>query len=148
MEEGQVTLRLPPDSWVDVDVFEARCRRGEWEEALSLYGGEFLPEYRYAEWTIFHRERLSLIYQRALLEAARARLAAGQLAGALEACRRLLAVEPWQEQAVLIGMHACLGLNDRAGALRLYPDPERALRQDLGTTPSAELQSLYRSLLR
>ncbi len=146
VEEGRVTLHLPPDSWVDVDAFEACCRRGEWEEALSLYRGEFLPEYRYADWTIFHRERLILLYQQALLEAARARLAAGQFAGVLEACWRLLSLEPWHEEAVMLGMRACVALNDLPGARRLYLALEKALREDLGTVPQEELRAFYRSL--
>jgi DNA-binding SARP family transcriptional activator len=146
VEEGQVTLHLPPGSWVDVEAFEAHCQRGEWEEALSLYGGEFLPEYRYADWTVAPRERLALLYQRALLEAARARLAAGRFGGALEACWRLLALEPWHEEAVLLGMRACVALNDLSGARRLYLALEKALREDLGTAPQKELQAFYRSL--
>ena len=146
VEEGQVTLHLPTGSWVDVEAFEAHCRRGEWEEALSLYGGEFLPEYRYADWTVAPRERLALLYQQALLEAARARLAAGQSAGALDACRRLLALEPWHEEAVLLGMRACVALNDLPGARRLYLALEKALREDVGTVPQKELQAFYRSL--
>jgi DNA-binding SARP family transcriptional activator len=146
VEEGWVTLHLPPDSWVDVEVFEAHCQRGEWEQALSLYGGEFLPEYRYADWAVAPRERLTLLYQQALLEAARARLAAGQSAGALDACRRLLALEPWHEEAVLLGMRACVALNDLPGARRLYLALEKALREDLGTAPQKELQAFYRSL--
>lgn len=146
VEEGQATLHLPPGSWVDVDAFEACCRRREWEEALSLYRGEFLPEYRYADWTIVPRERLNLLYQRALLEAARARLAAGHFAGALEACWHLLSLEPWHEEAVLLGMRACVALNDLPGARRLYLALERALREDLGTVPQKELRAFYRSL--
>ena len=146
VEEGRVTLHLPPGSWVDVEVFETHCQRGEWKEALSLYGGEFLPEYRYADWTIAPRERMGLFYQQALLEAARARLAAGQSAGALEACRRLLALEPWHEEAVLLGMRACVALNDLPGARRLYLALEKALREDLDTAPQRELQDFYRSL--
>lgn len=146
VEEGQVTLHLPPDSWVDAEAFEVHCRRGEWEEALSLYSGEFLPEYRYADWTITPRERLVLLYQQALLKAARARLAAGQFAEALEACRRLLALEPWHEEAVLLGMRACVALNDLPSARRLYLALEKALREDLGTAPQDELEAFYRSL--
>lgn len=146
VEEGQAVLHLPSGSWVDVDAFEAHCRQAEWEEALALYGGEFLPEYRYADWTIIPRECLLLLYQQALLEAARARLAAGQFAEALEACRRLLALEPWHEEAALLGMRACVALNDLPGARRLYLALEKALREDLGTIPQEELRSFYRSL--
>ncbi|MGC8958600.1 MAG: BTAD domain-containing putative transcriptional regulator [Chloroflexia bacterium] len=146
VEEGRVTLHLPAGSWVDFEAFEACCRRGEWEATLSLYGGEFLPESRYADWTMAPRERLSLLYQQALLAAARSRLAEGRPAEALDACRRLLALEPWHEEAVLLGMRACVALNDLAGARRLYLALEKALREDLGTAPQEELQTLYRSL--
>lgn len=131
---------------MDAEAFEIHCRRGEWEEALSLYSGEFLPECRYADWTITPRERLVLLYQQALLEAARARLAAGQFAEALEACRHLLALEPWHEEAALLGMRACVALNDLPGARWLYLALEKALRKDLGTIPQEELRSFYRSL--
>lgn len=146
VEEGQIALALPPDSWLDGEAFAAHCRRGEWEEALALYGGELLPEYRYADWTLLHRERLALLYQQALLGAAEARLAAGRPAEALDACRRLLATEPWQEKAVLLGMRACVALGDVAGARRLYHTLAQTLRAELNTAPQAELQAYYREL--
>ena len=43
-------------------------------------------------------------------------------------------------------MRACVALNDLAGARRLYLALEKALREDLGTAPQEELQTLYRSL--
>ena len=147
VEEGRVTLHLPAGSWVDVEAFEACCRREEWEAALAAYGGDFLPDFFCAGWTLVSRQRLSLLYQRALLAVAEARLAGRRFAEALDACRRLLTLEPWQERAVLVGMRACLALGDRAGALRLYRHLEKALREDLNTVPSPELQAFYRSLL-
>ncbi|MDW8100032.1 MAG: BTAD domain-containing putative transcriptional regulator [Anaerolineae bacterium] len=146
VKEGRVILHLPSNSWIDIEAFEAHCRRGEWEEALCLYSGDFLPAYRYADWTIAPRERLTLLYQQALLEAAQVRLAANQFAEALEACRRLLALEPWHEEAVLLGMRACVALNDLASARRLYLALEKALQEDLDTAPRKELQMFYRSL--
>jgi len=146
VEDGQVTLILPPGSRADLDAFEAHCRRGEWEEALALYGGDLLPDFSYADWALAPRERLALFYQRALLAAAEARLAGGQFAQALDACRRLLAVEPWHEQAALLGMRALVALNDLAGARRLYLKLARTLLHDLNTAPQAELRSYYYSL--
>jgi DNA-binding SARP family transcriptional activator len=146
VEEGQIALMLPPGSWLDSEAFEAHCRRGEWEEALALYGGELLPEHRYADWTVLHRERLALLYQQALLGAAEVRLAAGRPAEALDACRRLLAIEPWQEKAVLLGMRACVALGDVTGARRLYHTLAQTLRAELNTAPQAELQAYYREL--
>lgn len=146
VEEGQVTLILPPGSWADLEAFEAHCRLGAWEEALESYGGDLLPDYAYDEWALAPRERLALFYQRALLAAAEARLAGGHFAQALDACRRLLAVEPWHEQAVLVGMSALVAQNDLAGARRLYLKLAKTLLHDLNTVPQGELQSYYRSL--
>lgn len=146
VQEGQATLRLPPASWVDFEAFEAHVRQGEWEEALRLYSGEFLPEYRYAEWTVAPRERLSFFYKQALLGAAKLRLEQGCSIEALDACLRLLEVEPWQEEAVLLGMRACVALGDLPGARRLYLALEKALREDLGARPQEELRAFYLSL--
>ena len=146
VEEGRVTLTLPPSSWADLDVFEDHCRHSQWQEALALYGGGLLPDYAYADWALAPRERLALLYQRALLMAAEAHMAEGQFAQALDACRRLVALEPWHEQAVALGMRACVALDDLAGARRLYLKLEKNLLHDLDTAPQAELRSFYRSL--
>lgn len=47
---------------------------------------------------------------------------------------------------MLLAMQACIALNDRAGALRLYRDLEQTLRRDLDIVPQAELQDLYRAI--
>ena len=65
----------------------------------------------------------------------------------LEICRRILALEPWQEETVLLAMRASVALNDRAGALRLYRELERSLAEAFGIEPQAELRQFYRSLL-
>jgi len=147
VEEGRIALHLPPGSWVDFEAFERHVRNQEWEKALALYQGELFPDDRYADWAIPLRERLAQHYVRAALAVARQRLSE-QPEQALEICRRILATEPWQEEAVLLGMRACAALNDRAGALQLYRALERRLREDLGITPQAEVQQYYRSLLR
>ncbi|MCS6826590.1 MAG: bacterial transcriptional activator domain-containing protein [Caldilinea sp.] len=146
VEDGRVLFTLPADSWLDVEVFETHCSRQKWEEALSLYGGELLEEYRYADWTQLPRERIALLYQRALFGAAEVRLAAGHPAEALDACRRLLALEPWHEGAVLLGMRASVILGDCAGARRLYLQVEQTLRTELDTAPQEELRAYYRRL--
>ncbi len=149
--EGQILiLSVPlPDAlaeWVDFSAFEQACQRQDWEKALSLYRGDFLSEFTQADWSEPTRQRLLLLYQRALLETARKYYQEGQALAALELCYRLLAIEPWQEQAVLWGMRAALALGDRTAAYRLYQALEKCLREELGVTPQAELQDFYRSL--
>ncbi len=66
----------------------------------------------------------------------------------LEARRKVLAIEPWQDQTVLLGMRACLGMGDRTGAARLYKTLEKTLRDELGIEPQVELQELARTLMK
>lgn len=147
VEEGQITLHLPPGSTVDFQEFEARCHAEQWEAALALYRGDLFPDNRYAEWAIAPREHFKRLYLRALLVTVHRQMNAGHAREALETCHRILEIDPWQEDAVWLGMRACLVFNDRAGALRLYRDLERTLREELNTSPQAELQELYQSLL-
>ncbi|PKO19205.1 MAG: hypothetical protein CVU39_01245 [Chloroflexi bacterium HGW-Chloroflexi-10] len=146
VKEGKVNLRLPPPSTVDFETFEAHYRREEWAAALAWCGGEFLPEYRYADWSASRRQWLAQDIQRAELEMAKIWLAENEWFKALEACRKVLAIEPWQDQAVLLGMRACLGIGDRSGALRLYKSLEKILHDELGIQPPVELQELARTL--
>jgi DNA-binding SARP family transcriptional activator len=149
-EDGTVKIlsSWAPDlaSWVDFASFESACGQGNWETALTLYKGDFLPGIPYAEWTIPLRQHFSTLHQQALLEAARCRYAAGNFAATLPVCKRLVEIEPWQEQAVLIGMQAAVALKDVATARRLYQTLKKTLQEELGVAPQPELQEFFRSL--
>jgi DNA-binding SARP family transcriptional activator len=147
VEEGRVALHLPPGSWIDFDAFWHHLHAQDWEAAVAVYGGELFPCDRYADWAAAPRERLSQGFMQAAQAVARQRLERHEFGAALEACRRILASEPWQEEAVLLAMRASVELNDRAGALRLYRELERSLAATFGIEPQAELQEFHRSLL-
>lgn len=148
VEGGRVALHLPPGSWVDMDAFAQHVRRGEWRAAVSLYQGDLLLGDRYADWAAQPRERTAQMFVDAALALGREALDGGELREALAAARRVLEIDPWQEGAVLVGMKACLALQDRAGAVRLYCGLEQALRSDLGLAPQAELRKFYEALRR
>ena len=117
-----------------------------WEKAIAIYQGEFLPVYRYAEWTIALRQHFTDQFEGALLAYASERLAVGDAAGCLSLARKMLLQNAWQEQAVTLGMHAALALGDRAGAIKLYQRLHKNLETDLGIEPQEELQKLYQSI--
>ncbi|HPH95853.1 MAG TPA: BTAD domain-containing putative transcriptional regulator [Anaerolineaceae bacterium] len=150
VEDGMVHLlcRFTRDagSWLDFAAFESACKERDWELALKLFHGQFLPDLSDREWVMMEQQRLSVLYQNALLEAAGERLKDGMAAEALEACRKLLTIEPWQEQAVLTGMKAAQSLGDLATARRLYLTLEKTLKQELGVEPHSDLQIFYRTL--
>jgi len=112
VEEGRIALVLPPGSEVDYEAFERHILHEAWEAALAIYDGDFLPEYRYADWCAAQREWLRQDYEQALLAMARRWIAGGRFRESLDACRKVLAIEPWQEEAVLIGMQALVGLGN------------------------------------
>jgi tetratricopeptide (TPR) repeat protein len=115
---------------------------------VVTHGGDLLPECLYAEWTVVPRERLCSLYERALLKRAGIRFGSACYQEVLDDCGRVLEIEPWREQAVLLGMRAALALNDFARARRLYRDLEKTLREELNAAPQEELQTLFRSLAK
>jgi len=147
VEEGQVTLHLPPGSSIDFETFERLVETSEYHAALALFRGAPFPDDRYADWAAIPAERLNRLLVYTLQAVAQEYLEAGHFMAALNACHRVLSIEPWQESVVQIGMNACLALNDRAGAIRLYRTMERRLRDDLGVAPQAALCDFFRSLL-
>jgi DNA-binding SARP family transcriptional activator len=146
-DEGRVTLRLPPGSDVDFERFEEHVRNEDWEAAVACYEGELYPDDRYASWAAEHGERLSQLAVKAFVNAAIHRHGAGNPEAALEACQKALVREPWHELATLTAMKACMALNDRARALRLYQELDRRLREELETEPETHVQEYYRAIL-
>jgi len=147
VERGQISLQLPTGSWVDFEAFEAHIENRSWEAALECYRGNLFPGDLYSDWAAGPRERLKQLALRAAIAAARNALEAQRPDQVLNVCRRALALEPWQEEVVLLGMKACVMLNDRAGAIRLYQRLEHSLRDELDVAPQQQLQQLYRSLI-
>jgi DNA-binding SARP family transcriptional activator len=148
VEEGQVSLCLPSGSQVDFEVFEAHTYTGEWEAALELFQGEPFSKDRYQSWAQWKREQLIQQALKVLLAAATRSLESGDAGQALAYCQRILAEEPWHEQAARLGMQACLKLNDRPGALRLYLNLEQCLREEFGILPMPQIRELYQQLVK
>ena len=143
VSEERITLQIPPGSRIDFLEFEQHIQQKEWQQGVTLYQGEFLPGYRYADWSIPLRQQLADQFEQALVALAAERLSAGEAAECLTLARRALANNPWHEQAVALGMRAALQLDDRVTALKLYQRLEKKLDQDLGIAPQTQLQQLY-----
>lgn len=146
VSEERVTLILPPGSRVDFSEFRRHIQAKAWEEAITLYQGEFLPIFRYTEWTLPFRQHLADQYEQALLALAGELLAAGDAAGSLNFARQALQHNSWQEQAVELGMRAALALGDRPTALKLYYHLEKELEKELGIEPKNDIQQLFLSI--
>lgn len=146
VEEGTVKLSLPNGSKVDALLFEEHVKNQHWQEALALYRVEFLPEFLYADWTQALRRRLAILAEEALLSQARIHFQQGSYHEVIDLVIRLIQIEPWHEEGVLLGMQAYLASGDRGGALRLFHDLKKALETDLGVLPSDDLQQLFQQI--
>ncbi|MCU1346232.1 MAG: transcriptional regulator, family [Acidimicrobiia bacterium] len=137
-----VALFAEPDMETVVDVvqFEELARRALAEQstaiaakALALYGGELLPEDRYEPWAESRREQLRLRHLDLL-----------RMVGRWDA---VLDIDPTDEAAHLAIMRRHAASGDRHGALRQFERMDRALRTELGVTPSKEARALRDHLL-
>jgi LuxR family maltose regulon positive regulatory protein len=161
LEEGYYRLCSEVGVVTDVDQFDAHYEEGrrlqregrteeaaaEYERAIELYGGEYLVEDLYEDWTMVERERLSNAYMEMLGRLAEHYLQADQPQEGIQACYRILEKDRSHEESyrLLMRCYARLGLWERA--LRQYRLCEGILRQGYGMDPSPETQSLYEGLL-
>ena len=139
-------LSLPPEAWVDVDAFRVAAdsaRRGgdveAYAEAMALYREGLLPDDRYEEWAIpaqdeLRAEFLSLVEEQGALLESR-----GDVAGATQSVRLLIAADPANEEAHVRLMRLYALAGRRADALRQY----ELLHDVLQREPGAEAQRLY-----
>jgi DNA-binding SARP family transcriptional activator/alpha-beta hydrolase superfamily lysophospholipase len=138
--QGDMVALLPTvDLSTDVEVFEqaadAALASGDREAARAaaeLYGGELLPGDIYEDWSDDIRRRLAVKHAALLRQG--------------ECWEELLRVDPTDEaaHAALIRRHVAAG--DKQAALRQFEWLDVAMRRELGTAPSAELEALRAEL--
>ncbi|MEP6954748.1 MAG: BTAD domain-containing putative transcriptional regulator [Solirubrobacteraceae bacterium] len=144
---GVVTL----EASVDVERFEtaARAAHGSGDadghdDALSLYGGELLPEDRYEPWTAARRVALRELHTTLCLELAQLR---DGTPAAITALQRAIAADPLAERAYRALMTAYAASGRRTEALASFEQLRADLRTDLGADPEPTTRALYRDLL-
>ncbi|MEJ5201349.1 MAG: BTAD domain-containing putative transcriptional regulator [Anaerolineales bacterium] len=153
VEGERVMLKLPVGSVIDFEQFEQQVSLAIQSEnvdnlkkALSMYTGELYPMDRYSDWSRERREKLEEIYHRALLALGQAYLRLESYYNALECAQLILKQDAWFEDAALLGMQACMGLNDIPRALRMYQGLVNSLEHELGIRPRQDIQELAEKL--
>lgn len=136
LNDGAVALFPGGGLEVDAEAFEraadaATRTRDEdaWREALRLYGGDLLPDDRYAEWAEGPRERLRLKYLAGLRR--------------LAMWERLAEEDPLDEEAHRGLMRMWLDRGNRHAAVRAFDRLQDLLARELGVRPSPETIALW-----
>lgn len=146
--------------WIDADAFEgclsqargtlaSADRESLLEEADRLYGGEFWPYERQAEWVQRRRYTLHRGWIGAVLELADLRIQHDRLHESIDILDRLLSTAPSYEPAIQRLMLALARLGRRGEALLLYQRflSESARAQGAAVSPSPEVVRLYEAIL-
>jgi DNA-binding SARP family transcriptional activator len=150
LDVGQDTLGLRSDLELETDVgsFEQMVAGGARTaaRALDLYRGD-LAEGLGHECFAADRERLSDLYEDALVAVAQDRLEAGDMAGARSAATQVLARDPLREEAhtVLIAAYGQAG--SRSQVVRQYRRLCEVLQAELAVAPLPETDAMYRAAL-
>jgi DNA-binding SARP family transcriptional activator len=158
---GQYELRLPADTWVDVescgtavDRAEGALRRDEPQRilgpatvAVNISRRPFLPGIE-GEWVDSQRRRLERVRFRALDCLSKMWLAKGQAQLAVETATEAIELDPYRESSYQLLMRAHILGGNRANAFYVYHRLRKLLDIELGTGPSAETETMYRDLLK
>jgi pimeloyl-ACP methyl ester carboxylesterase/DNA-binding SARP family transcriptional activator len=118
-------------------------------EVLSLYRGDLCSGLTvsaspvFDNWLYVRQEAARRVFRRAATAAARHALAAGDVAQIVGPLARLIAIDPYYEEAhwLLIDAYEALGRGDAAAAS--YDRYRRILRQDLQTVPPSALAERF-----
>jgi DNA-binding SARP family transcriptional activator len=142
----EMVALVAPWLWIDLEAFETAVAAGDLNGAISLYGGDLLPEDRFQSWADDHRERVREAFGGVLRRWARQLQASGERTAAISALERLVAMDPLNEEAIteLIRAHALAG--QRHLALRLYQQLEERLAQEFGVEPGPETRRLQEEI--
>ncbi len=157
--EGRYLLGLPPGSVVDLERATAALHRAEvlmrqkaWAAALAearvtteIAARGFLNG-EGGDWVEGQRRLLHEAHVHALECTVDAELARGNAALAEREAERLVALAPLRETGHRLLMQALFAGGNRGQALLAYKHCERLLREQVGISPSAEIEALYRQV--
>ncbi|HXE97038.1 MAG TPA: BTAD domain-containing putative transcriptional regulator [Dongiaceae bacterium] len=146
--------------WLDVWAFERIVLRAtaEWckktnheltqkftEQAMALYGGQFIKEDHEKEWLYRQREKLSRTFIAAVAFFGERCVLAGNFEKAITAYQKGVEMEPLAEVLYEGLIKTCFAAGYRANAIQAYRRYETALRENLGIQPSRSLAELLES---
>ncbi|MDH3741334.1 MAG: winged helix-turn-helix domain-containing protein [Hyphomicrobiales bacterium] len=156
------SYRLRRDAvWVDSDKFDSLVTTGwdhlkegnrsdalcRFEEAESLYRGDYFEDEPYAEWCALERERLREIYLELLTGMARCYAEDGHFVEASWACRTALSIDPCRESFVRTLLENLVNLGRPDWAKAQFTSWRYRLAEELGLYPTDETLQIYQQLI-
>lgn len=158
---GCYECRLPPGTWVDLEVAadsiheaESALQASEPERAYGpsavahhIARRPFLPGVE-GRWADEKRDRLRSILVRALECRAEVYLWNREYSLAVEAARDGVALSPFREAGYRLLMRAHAAAGNAAESLRVYEQCRRLIVEELGVAPSQQTRAVHAEVLR
>jgi DNA-binding SARP family transcriptional activator len=157
--QGEIAFNTASDHWLDVAAFEEGVARGlarlgpemaaadaaALEAACACYRGDLLQSV-YDDWAIRERERLRLLYLRALTGLLCYYRRVGDYEQGLACGERILAMDPLREKVhrEMMRLHARQG--QRVLAVRQYEWCRTVLEEELGIGPMPETEAVFQQI--
>jgi DNA-binding SARP family transcriptional activator/predicted ATPase len=138
--------------WLDVEAFRTGLAGGEiagLAAAVGLYQGDLLEGFYvhgapvFEEWLAAQRGRLRTQATQALHTLVAHHTSRGKFQAAIDDASRLLALEPWREEAHRQMMLLLARTGQRSAALAQYETCRRILAETVEVEPSLETKRLY-----
>lgn len=151
VEEG-TAVRLEVRS--DLAAFESAIDAADHEGAVARYEGEFLAGLQdvaapaFVDWLAFERERLSMLYLKALRSDAKRLESEGQFGAARLRVQQALKAEPLDEALYRTGMRLAYVQGDVEGAKELLRRCAAMTRSEFDSEPSEETLKLAAAIDR
>ncbi len=159
IEREVISFNRASPYWLDVELFETLLAASAVNsglqlaaQAIELYRGNFLEGFTvrnasdFEVWQLSQQERFHHMAVQALGIVSMQHMERGEFAPAIDYTRRLLALEPWQEEAHRQLMQLLAKSGQRNAALAQYDTCCQVLARELGVDPSSETRSLYEQL--
>ena len=118
-----------------------------YSEAAARFGGELLPEERFEDWAIDRRDTVKATYVELLLELAELERSRTRLEPAIDALKRVVAVEPLHEDAHVRLIHLDGLAGRRHHAVAHYRRFRKLLQSELDAEPLPTTTEIYQSVI-
>lgn len=151
-QEGAYFFDAALPHWSDNQAFAELVQKGRrlstagdlegaieaYRQAEALYGGDYLRDDPFLEWTLATRERMREMHLTMLGDAADIYARRGDPAEAAGFCRKILRIEPWREQVYRHLMEYLDAAGRPHEALRAFEECRRALHHEIEAQPSMQ----------
>ncbi len=157
---GQSYLLRGSAVWVDAEVFTTLVSAGSellktgnladaqdrFEEAESLYRGEYFGDQPYADWCALERERLLEIYLEMLSGMTSCYSQQGNFVAATRICRLAMSTDPSRESFVRALMENLIRLERPDWARSQFMSWRKTLNKEYGLQPTSETLHAFKQL--